>query len=81
MGETPVQTKQNKTKTVKARIVKRRKKEEEEQLTSNRVSTENSVSSMGNFELGWPFSISPVEAKVLRLWSLISAHHWPQLVS
>lgn len=65
----------------KARLVKRRKKEEEEQLTSNAVSAENSVNSMGSFELGWPFNISPVEGKVLRFWSLISAHHWPELVS
>lgn len=65
----------------KARLVKRRTKEEEEQLTSNAVSAENSVNSMGSFELGWPFSISPVEGNVLRFWSLISAYHWPELVS
>ena len=39
------------------------------------------ANSMGSFELGCPFGITPVEAKVLRLWIPMSAHHWPQLVS
>lgn len=54
---------------------------EEEELTSDAVSTEDSANSTGSFELGRLFGITPVEAKVLRLWVPISAHHWPQLVS